>query len=120
MPRKRTRRRRTVPSYLNGFPERLNLLKDASGLSWAELARRIGTNTLAVRRWRAGTHPNSQHLLALMVLAGKMGLGHLLTTNCSPDDLKAISSRPSNQVGQHPKTPLLSGSIRDETGYTKR
>ena len=120
MPRKRTRHRRTVPSYLDGFPEKLNLLKDASGLSWAELARRIGTNTLTVRRWRAGTHPNSQHLLALMDLAGKLGLANILTTNCSPHDVKAISSRPSNQAGQPPKTPLLSGSIHDETGYTKR
>ena len=85
MPRRRTRRRRTVPSYLDGFPERLNRLKDASGLSWAELARRIGTNTLTVRRWRAGTHPNSQHLLALMDLAGKLGLANILIADRYPD-----------------------------------
>lgn len=84
MPRRRTRHRRPVPSFLDGFPERLKLLKEASGLSWAELARRIGTNTLTVRRWCEGTRPNSQHLLALMDLAGKMDLGNILTTGCCP------------------------------------
>ena len=88
MPRQRIRHRRRVPSFLHGFPERLEQLKEASGLSWAELARRIGTDTLTVRRWRAGTHPNSQHLLALMDLAGKLDLGHILTTGCFPDSPK--------------------------------
>ena len=45
MPRQRTRHRRTVRSYLDGFPESLERLKEATGLSWAELARRIGTDT---------------------------------------------------------------------------
>ena len=88
MPRRRIRHRKTVPSFLDGFPERLNRFKDASGLSWAELARRTGTNTLTVRRWRAGAHPNSQHLLALIDVASKLNLDNILTAGTSPDDPK--------------------------------
>ena len=84
MPRQRTHHRKTVRSYLDGFPESLERLKEATGLSWAELARRIGTNTLTVRRWRGGVRPNSQHLLALMDLAGKMDLSDILTAGISP------------------------------------
>ena len=84
MPRQRTRHGRTVRSYLDGFPESLERLKEATGLSWAELARSIGTNTLTIRRWRGGVRPNSQHLLALMDLAGEMDLSDILTAGISP------------------------------------
>ena len=90
MPRLRTRHRRIVPSFLDGFPERLEQFKEASGLTWAELARRTGTNALTVRRWRTmGIHPSSQHLLALLDLAGKMGLGNILIEGCFSDDPEA-------------------------------
>ena len=84
MPRQRTRHRRAVRSYLDGFPESLERLKEATGLSWAELARRIGTDTLTLRRWRGGVRPNSQHLLALMDLAGEMDLSDILTAGIYP------------------------------------
>ena len=83
MPRQRTRHGRAVRSYLDGFPESLERLKEATGLSWAELARRIGTDTLTLRRWRGGVRPNSQHLLALMDLAGEMDLSDILTPGFS-------------------------------------
>ena len=89
MPRRRKHRRWNVPYFLSGFPERLEQFKETSGLTWAELARRIGTNTLTVRRWRAGSLPNSQHLLALMDLAGKLKLSHLLSTESSTESPKA-------------------------------
>ena len=60
------------------FPERLERFKDASGLTWGEMARRLGTNTLTLRRWRAGTRPNALHLLALLDLAEELKLAHLL------------------------------------------
>ena len=84
MPRQRTRHGRAVRSYLDGFPESLERLKEATGLSWAELARSIGTNTLTIRRWRGGVRPNSQHLLALMDLAGEMDLSDILIAGISP------------------------------------
>ena len=42
------------------------------------MARRLGTNTLTLRRWRAGTRPNALHLLALLYLAEELKLAHLL------------------------------------------
>ena len=53
--------------------------KDESGLSWAEIARRLGTTPLTVRRWwKRGVRPSSHYLLALQDLAAGMGLGHML------------------------------------------
>lgn len=99
MPRRRRHRRWQVPLFLDGFPGRLEQFKEASGLTWAELARRVGTNTLTVRRWRAGAHPNSQHLLALMDLAGRLGLGHILTAKRPPDNPNANFLSVAGQKG---------------------
>ena len=52
----------------------------ASGLPWAEIARRLGVAPLTIRRWRdRGVPPNYQHLKALHDLADDLGLGHLFT-----------------------------------------
>ena len=45
-----------------------------------EIALRIGTTALTLRRWRDGTQPTSLHLLALMDLAHELNLSHLLPT----------------------------------------
>ena len=78
-------RRSTDPPFSPGvsyipedFARQLTRLKDASGLTWGEMARRLGTNTLTLRRWRAGTRPNALHLLALLDLAEELKLAHLL------------------------------------------
>ncbi len=60
------------------FPGRLELFREASGLSWRELARRLGVSTQRVRRWRAGTVPGSTHLFFLMQFADDLGLGDIL------------------------------------------
>ena len=78
MPRQRLTHRRTIHAFPEDFADGLEQIKEASGLSWSELARRLGTNPLTVRRWRCGVRPNAQHLLALMAVAGDLGLGHLL------------------------------------------
>lgn len=52
MPRQRTDHRRRVYLAPDDFPERLTLLKEESGLSWSEVARRLGVDPLTVRRWR--------------------------------------------------------------------
>ena len=54
------------------------LCKEASGMSWAEIARRLGTSIISLWRWRQGVVPNTHHLLALRELADGMGLGRLL------------------------------------------
>ena len=60
------------------FPERLQAFKEASGLSWREMARRLGVSPQRVRCWRNGTVPGSTHLFFLMLLADELGLGDIL------------------------------------------
>ncbi|MYH67446.1 MAG: hypothetical protein F4152_02455 [Dehalococcoidia bacterium] len=78
MPRRRARPRRVTYSHPNGFAQSLARIKEASGLTWADLARELGTSTLNLWRWRKGVHPNARHLLALQDLARRMDLEHLL------------------------------------------
>ena len=72
------RRRRTIYDYSGDFGRALERFKEASGLTWAELACQLGTSTLNL--WRNGVRPNAEHLLALQDLARRMGLAHLLPT----------------------------------------
>lgn len=79
MPRKRIRYRGVVRAFPADFPERLKRFQEASGLSWAEIARRVGADVESVRRWKEGqARPNAEHLAALYGLAESLGLGHLL------------------------------------------
>lgn len=81
MPRKRTRSSRTVYVLTGDFPQGIERFKKASGLTWADIARRLGTSPLNLWRWRhRGVQPNMHHLLALQGLADSMDLGHLLPT----------------------------------------
>ena len=62
------------------FPQRLDRLRDAAGLSWRDLARRLRVDARMMRRWRTGMRPDSGHLVALFSLADEMGLlRHLLS-----------------------------------------
>ena len=79
MPRQRANHCREVHAFPEDFPRRLEQVKDASGLTWKELARRLGTSPLTVRRWRQGTRPNALHVFALLDLAASLGLAHLLS-----------------------------------------
>ena len=72
-------RRRPVHNvFPRDFPARLQIFKEASGLSWRELARRLGVSPHRMRCWRAGTVPGSTHLFFLMLLADELGLGEIL------------------------------------------
>ena len=80
MPRQRTQHTRRTYPFPDDFPQRLVWFKHASGLSWAEIARRLGVAPLTIRRWRyKGVRPNYQHLKALHDLANDLGLGYLFT-----------------------------------------
>ena len=52
MPRQRTHNSLNTDDFPSNFPERLVRFKEASGLSWAEMARRLGTHPQTIRRWR--------------------------------------------------------------------
>lgn len=72
------RRGRAGAIDADAFGEALERIREASGLPWKELARRLGTNTLNLWRWRNGVRPNMEHLLALQELAAELGLDDLL------------------------------------------
>ena len=79
MPRQHDHHRRGYYEFPEDFAECLERFKEASGLSWSELARRLGTSPLTIRRWRKkGVQPSAHYLLALQDLAEELGLSHLL------------------------------------------
>ena len=58
----------------------LKRFQEESGLTWAEIARRLGTYRHTVWRWAEGrVRPNYQHRKALLALADSLGLAHLFT-----------------------------------------
>ena len=78
MPRQRNNYRRRTYDFPADFPERLVRFQEESGLSWSEIARRLGTYRHTVWRWAEGrVRPNYQHRKALMELAESLGLGHI-------------------------------------------
>ena len=80
MPRQPILYKRRGPGFPDDFPQRLAWFKHASGLSLAEIARRLGISPVTIRRWwKRGVRPNYRHLKALQDLADSMGLGHLFT-----------------------------------------
>ena len=80
MPRQRTYYSRRTYALPEDFPERLKRFKEESGLSWSEIARRLGTYRHTVWRWtKSGVRPNAQHMMALLDLADDLGLAHLFT-----------------------------------------
>ena len=78
MPRQRINYRRNTYELPEDFPQRLRRFQEESGLSWAEIARRIGTYPHTVWLWKEGkSRPNQHHMKALLDLADSLGLGHL-------------------------------------------
>ena len=87
MPRHRIDHSRIVYVLPPDFPERLVRFKEESGLPWAEIARRLGTNPYTVWRWYKGrARPDFRHQMALLDLADELGLAHLLTAWTLPDE----------------------------------
>ena len=54
------------------FPERLDRLKRASGLTWDQFAEALGMETKQVLRWRKGAEPRGGPYHALVVFAGRV------------------------------------------------
>ena len=80
MPRQRIYHKRNTYEFPDDFPQRLERFQEESGLSWSEIARRLGTYRHTVWCWAEGrARPNYQHRKALMELADSLGLGHLFT-----------------------------------------
>ena len=87
MPRQRIHHNRITYVFPDAFPRRLVRFKEESGLSWAEIARRLGTYPHTVKRWwKEGIRPHFRHQMALLDLADSLGLGHLFTAWTLPDE----------------------------------
>ena len=80
MPRQRNNYNIQTYNFTQDFPERLERLKEEPGLSWSEIARRLGAYPHTLWRWREkGVQPHIRHLMALLELADSLGLGHVFT-----------------------------------------
>ena len=80
MPRQRIHHSRKTYDLPDDFPQRLVRFKEESGLSWAELNRRLDIHHETMRRWRKGrARPSMRNMMALLALANSLGLGHLFT-----------------------------------------
>ena len=69
------------------YPDRLNRLKQLSGLSWSGFARVLGVDRKQTRRWGNGTEPCGGSLLSVFHLANRIpgGLDILLGLLTEPD-----------------------------------
>ena len=54
------------------FPQRLDRLKRASGLTWDQVAEVLGMETKQVLRWRKGAEPRGGPYHELVVFAGRV------------------------------------------------
>ena len=78
MPRQRIHHSRITYDFPGDFPQRLVRFKEESGLSWAELTRRLDIHHETMRRWRKGrARPSMRNMMALVALARHLGLAHL-------------------------------------------
>ena len=57
MGRQRRVHRPVYYDFPQDFPQRLERFKEATGLTWNALARRLGVNPYRLREWRRGTVP---------------------------------------------------------------
>ena len=96
MPRQRIYYRRSTYELPDDFPERLKRFQEESGLSWSEIARRLGTYRHTVWRWAEGkARPNYPHRKALM----ELGSG-AWTTETPCRSLKSPDLSHQNAAGQ--------------------
>ena len=80
MPRQRILHQRETHDIPADFPQRLKRFKEESGLSWAEMARCLGTYPYTIRRWwKKDVRPSTRNMMALLELADDVGFGHLFT-----------------------------------------
>ena len=109
--RQRAARPATVATFPEDFPQRLERLREASGLTWREFAWALGVNLRSVHRWRAGAAPDSVYLIALFRFAAQRDLLDCLVLDCAnvPDDLRELVLGTSEE-------PVQPGMDRPQAG----
>ena len=73
--RKRTLNNRPPP-FPQDFGERLERLKELSGLPWGEFGERICVTQTGMRKWRNGRPPSGRYLWAIIELAREVPGGY--------------------------------------------
>ncbi len=76
--------------FPDDFPERLERFKELSGLSWKELAKRLGIKYGRLMGWRRGAVPKGLALLDLIRLTRSVGGG---LEALFPDIAEALSQQ---------------------------
>ena len=71
--------------FPHDFPQRLERLRAASGLTWRALARELGVSVRSLYRWRAGTRPDAAHMLAIVEFATERELLNCLLTRTNDE-----------------------------------
>ena len=74
IPAQHSRYRPQGTEFPDDFPQRLERLRAASGLTWRRLARELGVGVRSLYRWRAGTRPDAAHMLAIVEFATERDL----------------------------------------------
>ena len=118
MPRQRIDHSGIVYVMPDDFPQRLRRLKQESGLTWAEIARRIGTFPYTVWRWvEAGVRPHWRHQMALLALAQELGLAHILTAWTLPEEGQGETS--AQAVPPHSGSPGKNAARWQDGGHRR-
>ena len=78
--RKRTWNNRPPP-FPEDFGERLERLKELSGLSWGEFAERLSVTQRGLAKWRNGGTPSGAYFWAILKLARDIPGGFDLMTD---------------------------------------
>ena len=109
--------------FPHDFPHRLERLREASGLTWRALARRLGVSVRSVYRWRAGTRPDAAHLLAIVAFATEREPLECLLTRCDDeraDERQALLFREDVWTGLCGEDCTGSGETDDTGGRPDR
>lgn len=100
------------------FPQHLERLRAASGLTWRALGRELGVGVRSLYRWRAGTRPDAAHMLAIVEFATEWELLDCLLTR---SDEGAADERQAVLFGEDVWEGLSSGQVASpDTRDTRR
>ncbi|MCY3588086.1 MAG: helix-turn-helix transcriptional regulator [Chloroflexi bacterium] len=103
--------------FPDDFPQRLERLRAASGLTWRRLARELGVGVRSLYRWRAGTRPDAAHMLAIVEFATER---ELLNCLLSGADEGEADERQARLFGEDVWAGLCGGGAASEETQEKK
>ena len=110
--RKRTLSNRP-PAFPQDFGERLEELKEMSGLSWGEFAERLDVSQTGLRKWRRGGPPSGAYFWAIIRLAREIPGGCDLILADTGIEVPALSW-PEDFTERLARLEELSGNTLEE------